>query len=48
MTSRVSRERVRARIGLTGQSLSVDGKLSGPENLAMFGRLHPPGLAGRA
>ena len=33
-------ERVRARIGLTGQSLSVDGKLSGPENLAMFGRLH--------
>jgi len=36
-----------ARIGLTGQSLSVDGKLSGPENLAMFGRLHPPGLAGR-
>jgi daunorubicin resistance ABC transporter ATP-binding subunit len=34
------RERVRALIGLTGQSLSVDGKLSGPENLAMFGRLH--------
>jgi daunorubicin resistance ABC transporter ATP-binding subunit len=33
-------ERVRARIGLAGQSLSVDGKLSGPENLAMFGRLH--------
>src|SRR5580700_4759790 len=33
-------EGVRARIGLTGQSLSVDGKLSGPENLAMFGRLH--------
>jgi ABC-2 type transport system ATP-binding protein len=33
-------ERVQARIGLTGQSLSVDGKLSGPENLAMFGRLH--------
>jgi len=33
-------ERVRARIGLTGQSLSVDGRLSGPENLAMFGRLH--------
>ena len=32
-------ERVRARIGLAGQSLSVDGKLSGPENLAMFGRL---------
>jgi daunorubicin resistance ABC transporter ATP-binding subunit len=32
--------RVQARIGLTGQSLSVDGKLSGPENLAMFGRLH--------
>jgi daunorubicin resistance ABC transporter ATP-binding subunit len=33
-------ERVQARIGLTSQSLSVDGKLSGPENLAMFGRLH--------
>jgi daunorubicin resistance ABC transporter ATP-binding subunit len=33
-------ERVRARIGLTGQSVSADGKLSGPENLAMFGRLH--------
>jgi ABC-2 type transport system ATP-binding protein len=33
-------EQVRARIGLAGQSLSVDGKLSGPENLAMFGRLH--------
>jgi ABC-2 type transport system ATP-binding protein len=33
-------EHVQARIGLTGQSLSVDGKLSGPENLAMFGRLH--------
>jgi ABC-2 type transport system ATP-binding protein len=33
-------ERVQALIGLTGQSLSVDGKLSGPENLAMFGRLH--------
>ncbi len=33
-------ERVRALIGLAGQSLSVDGKLSGPENLAMFGRLH--------
>jgi ABC-2 type transport system ATP-binding protein len=33
-------EGVRAVIGLTGQSLSVDGKLSGPENLAMFGRLH--------
>jgi ABC-2 type transport system ATP-binding protein len=31
---------VRAVIGLTGQALSVDGKLSGPENLAMFGRLH--------
>jgi ABC-2 type transport system ATP-binding protein len=31
---------VQALIGLTGQSLSVDGKLSGPENLAMFGRLH--------
>jgi daunorubicin resistance ABC transporter ATP-binding subunit len=33
-------ESVRAVIGLTGQSLSVDGKMSGPENLAMFGRLH--------
>ncbi len=33
-------ERVQAIIGLTGQSLSVDGKLSGPENLAMVGRLH--------
>lgn len=32
--------RVQALIGLTGQSLSVDGKLSGPENLALFGRLH--------
>ena len=37
---RTEPERVQARIGLTGQSLSVDGKLSGPENLAMFGRLH--------
>jgi daunorubicin resistance ABC transporter ATP-binding subunit len=33
-------QRVQALIGLTGQSLSVDGQLSGPENLAMFGRLH--------
>jgi daunorubicin resistance ABC transporter ATP-binding subunit len=33
-------ERVQALIGLTGQSLAVDGRLSGPENLAMFGRLH--------
>ncbi len=33
-------ERVRGVIGLTGQALSVDGKLSGRENLAMFGRLH--------
>jgi ABC-2 type transport system ATP-binding protein len=33
-------EQVQAIIGLTGQSLSVDGRLSGPENLAMFGRLH--------
>jgi ABC-2 type transport system ATP-binding protein len=33
-------ERVRALVGLTGQSLSVDGRLSGRENLAMFGRLH--------
>ncbi|HEY1918870.1 MAG TPA: ATP-binding cassette domain-containing protein [Streptosporangiaceae bacterium] len=36
----VEPERVQALIGLTGQSLSVDGKLSGRENLAMFGRLH--------
>jgi ABC-2 type transport system ATP-binding protein len=33
-------ERVQTIIGLAGQSLSVDGRLSGPENLAMFGRLH--------
>jgi ABC-2 type transport system ATP-binding protein len=33
-------QRVQALIGLTGQALSVDGKLSGRENLAMFGRLH--------
>ncbi len=33
-------DRVRAIIGLTGQSLAVDGRLSGRENLAMFGRLH--------
>ena len=33
-------ERVRSLIGLTSQSLAVDGKLSGPQNLAMFGRLH--------
>jgi daunorubicin resistance ABC transporter ATP-binding subunit len=33
-------ERVQALVGLTGQALSVDGRLSGPENLAMFGRLH--------
>ncbi|HTZ92904.1 MAG TPA: ATP-binding cassette domain-containing protein [Streptosporangiaceae bacterium] len=33
-------ERVRGVIGLTGQALSVDGKLSGQQNLAMFGRLH--------
>jgi ABC-2 type transport system ATP-binding protein len=33
-------ELVQAIIGLTGQSLAVDGKLSGPENLTMFGRLH--------
>jgi daunorubicin resistance ABC transporter ATP-binding subunit len=34
------RDQVQALIGLAGQSLSVDGRLSGPENLAMFGRLH--------
>jgi daunorubicin resistance ABC transporter ATP-binding subunit len=34
------RDRVQAIIGLTGQSLSVDARLSGQENLAMFGRLH--------
>jgi ABC-2 type transport system ATP-binding protein len=33
-------ERVQAIIGLTGQALAVDGKLSGLENLTMFGRLH--------
>jgi ABC-2 type transport system ATP-binding protein len=33
-------ELVQAIIGLTGQSLAVDGKLSGLENLTMFGRLH--------
>jgi ABC-2 type transport system ATP-binding protein len=32
--------RVQALIGLTGQALSVDSRLSGRENLAMFGRLH--------
>jgi daunorubicin resistance ABC transporter ATP-binding subunit len=32
--------RVQSLIGLTGQALSVDSRLSGPENLAMFGRLH--------
>jgi daunorubicin resistance ABC transporter ATP-binding subunit len=37
---RRDREKVQALIGLTGQSLSVDGRLSGQENLAMFGRLH--------
>jgi ABC-2 type transport system ATP-binding protein len=31
---------VQAIIGLTGQALAVDGKLSGLENLTMFGRLH--------
>ncbi|WP_216897827.1 ATP-binding cassette domain-containing protein [Nocardia alni] len=32
-------ERVQAVIGLTGQSVAVDAKLSGHENLRMFGRL---------
>ncbi|WP_062991187.1 ATP-binding cassette domain-containing protein [Nocardia anaemiae] len=32
-------EQVQAHIGLTGQSVAVDAKLSGPENLRMFGRL---------
>ncbi|MBU3066871.1 ATP-binding cassette domain-containing protein [Nocardia sp. NEAU-G5] len=32
-------ERVQALIGLTGQSIAVDAKLSGLENLRMFGRL---------
>jgi ABC-2 type transport system ATP-binding protein len=32
--------RVQALIGLTGQALSADSRLSGLENLAMFGRLH--------
>jgi ABC-2 type transport system ATP-binding protein len=31
---------VQALIGLTGQSASIDTKLSGADNLAMFGRLH--------
>ena len=31
---------VRARIGLVGQSTSVDEVLSGRQNLVMFGRLH--------
>ncbi len=37
--SRQPRE-VQALIGLTGQSASIDAKLSGADNLAMFGRLH--------
>jgi ABC-2 type transport system ATP-binding protein len=32
--------RVQSLIGLTGQALSVDSRLSGLENLTMFGRLH--------
>jgi ABC-2 type transport system ATP-binding protein len=31
---------VQAMIGLTGQALAVDSRLSGLQNLAMFGRLH--------
>jgi ABC-2 type transport system ATP-binding protein len=33
-------ERVQALIGMTGQSVSIDNKLSGLQNLTMFGRLH--------
>jgi daunorubicin resistance ABC transporter ATP-binding subunit len=33
-------DRVRARIGLAGQYAAVDEKLTGRENLRMFGRLH--------
>jgi len=33
-------ERVRARIGLVGQSAAVDEQLDGRQNLEMFGRLH--------
>ncbi|WP_019634525.1 daunorubicin resistance protein DrrA family ABC transporter ATP-binding protein [Actinomadura atramentaria] len=33
-------DRVRARIGLAGQHAAVDGRLTGRENLRMFGRLH--------
>jgi ABC-2 type transport system ATP-binding protein len=33
-------DQVRARIGLVGQSTSVDEVLSGRQNLVMFGRLH--------
>jgi ABC-2 type transport system ATP-binding protein len=39
-------EQVRRRIGLTGQHAAVDDKLTGRENLAIFGRLYR--LSGRA
>jgi ABC-2 type transport system ATP-binding protein len=39
-------EQVRRRIGLTGQHAAVDDKLTGRENLAIFGRLYR--LGGRA
>ncbi len=38
--------RVRHRIGLVGQQAALDEKLSGRQNLEMFGRLHHLGAAG--
>jgi ABC-2 type transport system ATP-binding protein len=38
-------DRVRARIGLVGQSAAVDEQLDGRQNLEMFGRLHHLGAA---
>ena len=39
---------VRARIGVTGQDTSIDGDLTGRQNLQLFGRLHRVrGPAGR-
>ncbi len=42
-------DQVRARIGLAGQHAAVDEKLTGRDNLRMFGRLYhlPPRLARR-
>lgn len=39
--------KVRAVIGIAGQAVSVDDKLSGLENLTMFGRLRQAGQEGR-